>query len=89
LGGYPFWFTFVTVSEVEPTNNRAERALRELVVHRKIIGTLESKGRADIRNPAHASSDLEAAGPELARGAFNALTEAWQRKKQEKPPTAD
>jgi transposase len=28
--GYPFWFTFVTVPGVEPTNNKAERVLREL-----------------------------------------------------------
>gem|GEM_PF-3867255 len=28
--GYPFWFTFITTPRVEPTNNCAERALREL-----------------------------------------------------------
>lgn len=40
--GFEFWFTFVTHPGVEPTNNRAERALREHVVLRKIIGTLRN-----------------------------------------------
>jgi transposase len=40
--GFEFWFTFVIQPGVEPTNNRAERALRENVVLRKIIGTLRN-----------------------------------------------
>lgn len=40
--GMDHWFTFLTVEGVEPTNNRAERALRENVVIRKIIGTLRN-----------------------------------------------
>lgn len=36
-------FTFVGNKYVEPTNNRAERALRELIVQRKIIGTLRNE----------------------------------------------
>lgn len=36
-------FTFVLVPGVEPTNNRAERALREHVIQRKIIGTLRNE----------------------------------------------
>jgi len=43
--GFEYWFTFVIHPDVEPTNNRAERALREHVVLRKILGTLRnSKG---------------------------------------------
>lgn len=43
--GFEYWFTFVIHPGVEPTNNRAERALREQVVLRKILGTLRnSKG---------------------------------------------
>ena len=43
--GYPYWFVYITHPGVEPTNNRSERSLRELVVQRKIIGTLRnSKG---------------------------------------------
>ena len=37
------WFTFVLHPGVEPTNNAAERPLREFVVQRKIFGTLRSK----------------------------------------------
>ncbi|MEK6948712.1 MAG: IS66 family transposase, partial [Nanoarchaeota archaeon] len=40
--GIEHWFTFVGNKDVEPTNNRAERALRELIVQRKIIGTLRN-----------------------------------------------
>lgn len=41
--GIDYWFTFLEYKGVEPTNNRAERALRELVVQRKIIGTLRNE----------------------------------------------
>jgi transposase len=40
--GIDHWFTFVTNPGVEPTNNRAERALREHVIQRKIIGTFRN-----------------------------------------------
>lgn len=40
--GFEYWFTFVTTPGVEPTNNRAERALKEHVVQRKIIGTFRN-----------------------------------------------
>lgn len=43
------WFTCIDHPEVEPTNNAAERALRELVVQRKIIGGLRRpKGAATM-----------------------------------------
>ncbi len=38
-----FWFTCVLYLEIEPTNNRAERGLRDWVVLRKIIGCLRSE----------------------------------------------
>jgi len=41
--GIDHWFTFLTKPGVEPTNNRAERALREHVIQRKIIGTLRNQ----------------------------------------------
>jgi transposase len=41
--GLEHWFTCVVHPEIEPTNNRAERALRELVVQRKITGTLRNE----------------------------------------------
>ena len=40
--GFDHWFTFVIVPGLEPTNNRAERALKEPVVQRKIIGTFRN-----------------------------------------------
>jgi transposase-like protein len=41
--GFENWFTCILHPEVEPTNNRAERALREQVVLRKITGTLRNE----------------------------------------------
>jgi transposase len=40
--GMGSWLTFVKRPGVEPTNNRAERSLREAVVLRKIVGTLRN-----------------------------------------------
>lgn len=40
--GRDWWLTFLRRPGVEPTNNRAERALREGVVIRKIVGTLRN-----------------------------------------------
>lgn len=42
--GMDHWFTCVLHPEVEPTNNRAERSLREMVIQRKITGTLRNEG---------------------------------------------
>jgi transposase len=41
--GFSHWFTFVVVEGLEPTNNRAENALREAVVQRKIFGMLRNE----------------------------------------------
>ncbi len=41
--GKNFWFTCVLHSEVEPTNNSAERGLRKFVVLQKIMGCLRSE----------------------------------------------
>lgn len=46
--GFECWFTFVMKPGVEPTNNRAELALREIVVQRKIIGTLRNQKGTSI-----------------------------------------
>ena len=42
------WFTCLIDLFVEPTNNIAERALRELIVQRKIIGGLRREKGARI-----------------------------------------
>ena len=40
--GLGCWLTFVTDPDMDSTNNRAERALREQVVMRKMFGGLRS-----------------------------------------------
>lgn len=45
--GMDYWFTCVENLEIEPTNNYAEQALRELIVQRKIMGGLRSKKGAE------------------------------------------
>jgi len=45
--GINYWFTCVEHLGVEPTNNFAEQALRELIVQRKIIGGLRSEKGAE------------------------------------------
>ncbi len=42
------WFTFLTYPEVEPDNNDAERALRPVVVHRKVSGGARSHWGAQL-----------------------------------------
>ena len=46
--GMGHWFTFVTNPMIEPTNNIGERALREFVVQRNIIGTLRNEKGTQI-----------------------------------------
>ena len=41
--GLEFWFTCLLHKNVEPTNNRAERQLREFVIQRKIYSTFRSE----------------------------------------------
>ncbi len=48
LNGLDAWFTCVVHILVEPTNNFAEQALRELIVQRKIMGGLRSEDGAVI-----------------------------------------
>jgi transposase-like protein len=46
--GLPYWFTRILHPRIEPTNNNAERALREPVVIKKIIGTLRNEEGAYV-----------------------------------------
>ncbi|KXA95133.1 transposase, partial [candidate division MSBL1 archaeon SCGC-AAA259E19] len=41
--GMGHWFPYVVEPDVDPTNNQAERDLREPIVIRKIIGTLRNE----------------------------------------------
>jgi len=43
------WFTFLSHPEVKPDNNEAERALRPVVVHRKVSGGARSDWGAKAR----------------------------------------
>jgi transposase len=53
---WPALFTFVTVPDVEPTNNAAERALRGPVIHRKLShGTQSQDGERFIERALSAS----------------------------------
>ncbi len=42
------WFTFLSYPEVKPDNNDAERALRPIVVHRKVSGGARSNWGAQL-----------------------------------------
>jgi len=42
--GIEHWFTCILHPEIEPTNNKAERALRESVIQRKISSLWNEKG---------------------------------------------
>lgn len=46
--GLEFWFTRIIHPQIEPTNNNGERSLREMVVFKKIIGTLRNQDGAEI-----------------------------------------
>ena len=67
--GIDHWFTFTTTPWVEPTNNRAERALREHVVQRKIIGTLRNQRNILTRNHHNTACNMETPGTETIKDA--------------------
>lgn len=46
--GLDFWFTRIMHPQIEPTNNRGERSLREIVVIKKIMGTLRNEDGAEV-----------------------------------------
>jgi len=46
--GLEFWFTRILHPQIEPTNNNGERSLREMVVMKRIMGTLRNQDGADV-----------------------------------------
>ena len=46
--GLDFWFTRIIHPQIEPTNNKGERSLREIVVIKKIVGTLRNQDGAEV-----------------------------------------
>jgi hypothetical protein len=76
--GFDYWFTFVTTPGVEPTNNRAERVLREHVIQRKIVGTLRNEKGTGIHEIMMTMlATWELCGLDPAQALSEALTTAW------------
>jgi len=72
-------------SGVEPTNNAAERALGELVVRRKIIGTLRNeKGTRTYEILSTLLATRRRNGLNPSEMLPDALTEAWQMNPKKK-----
>lgn len=46
--GLEFWFTRIKHPQIEPTNNKGEQSLREMVVIKKIIRTPRNQDGADV-----------------------------------------
>jgi len=46
--GLDFWFTRIIHPQIDPTNNKGEQSLREMVVIKKIIGTLRNEDGAEV-----------------------------------------
>jgi hypothetical protein len=78
--GFDHWFTFVTTPGVEPTNNRAERALREHVVQRKIIGTFRNgKGTRIYETIMTMLATWKQQGLDPSQALAESLTGAWAK----------
>jgi len=78
--GARYWFTFVIHSDIEPTNNRAERALREHVVQRKIIGTLRNeKGTAIYETMMTMLATWKQRGLNPSQALADSLSFAWAK----------
>ena len=74
------WFTFLGVPGVEATNNRAERALRELVVQRKIMGCFRNgKGTWICETVMSVLSTWGQQGRDLPQALGEALTREWTK----------
>jgi len=78
--GIGHWFTFLTVPGVEPTNNRAERALREHVVQRKIMGTFRNgKGTGIYETVMTVLATWKQQGRDLSQTLGATLTQEWNK----------
>ena len=78
LNGMDHWFTFLVVPGVEPTNNRAERALREHVVQRKIMGCFRNgKGTWIYETVMTVLSTWKQQGRDLPQALGDTLTQEW------------
>ena len=81
--GFEYWFTFVTNPGIEPTNNRAEQALREHVVQRKIMGTFRNyKGTAIYETITTLLATWKQQGFNLSEKLAESLSRDWARRAQ-------
>ena len=76
--GLGHWFTFLFVPGVEPTNNRAERALRESVVQRKIMGCFRNgKGTWIYGTVMTVLASWKQQGRDLSQTLGETLSQEW------------
>jgi hypothetical protein len=79
LNGLDHWYTFLWVPGCELTNNRAERALREHVVQRKIMGCLRNgKGVWIYETVMSVLSTWSQQGRDLPETLSETLTKEWK-----------
>ena len=79
--GFDHWFTFVLVPGLESTNNRAERALKEPVVQRKIIGTFRNgKGTRIYETMMTLRATWKQRGLNPYEAMAESLTASWSRR---------
>jgi len=80
MNGLDHWFTFLFVPGCEPTNNRAERALREHVVQRKIMGCFRNgKGTWIYETVMTVLSSWKQQGRDLPQALGETLTQEWTK----------
>ena len=80
LNGMVHWFTFLTVPGVEPTNNRAERALRGHVVQRRMMGCFRNvKGTGIYETVMTVLSTWKQQGLSLPQTLAETLTQEWTK----------
>jgi len=80
MNGLDYWYTFLSVPGCEPSNNRAERALREHVVQRKIMGCFRNgKGTWIYETVMTVLSTWKQQGRNLSQSLGEALTKEWTK----------
>ena len=78
--GIDYWFTFLTMLGVEASNNRAERALREHVVQRKIMGCFRNgKGTGIYETVMIVLATWKQQGRDLSQTLGTTLTQEWNK----------
>ena len=78
--GMDHWFTFLVVPGVELTNNRAERALREHVVQRRIMGCFRNgKGTGIYETVMTVLASWKQQGRNLSKTLSETLTQDWTK----------